>query len=58
MQLCYRGIKYEKSSTDVKPAAEKVVGKYRGVSLNAHLFDGYADHHPELKYRGVTVQAM
>ncbi|NJK28071.1 MAG: DUF4278 domain-containing protein [Coleofasciculaceae cyanobacterium SM2_3_26] len=58
MKLCYRGVQYEKSTTDMQPATKTIVGKYRGNSLSAHVFPEVKDRHPALKYRGATLPAV
>ena len=62
MKLCYRGVRYEKSSTPEPTPAPEVMGKYRGVPCKLHetkppLLQRLTDH-LKLKYRGIDYQAV
>ncbi|MDY6936598.1 MAG: DUF4278 domain-containing protein [Cyanobacteriota bacterium] len=62
MNLCYRGVRYQKSSTPAPATAPEVMGKYRGVPCKVHQDSQplmqRLKAHLKLKYRGANYQVV
>lgn len=58
MQLSYRGLTYNKLAQSTQVTAKKIVGKYRGVSLNSRPSElAIAPQTTRnLKYRGLAYE--
>jgi hypothetical protein len=56
MQLCYRGIPYQKNPTTIPSIEGEIVGKYRGKPWRKLVFKGSfsVQRFRQLKYRGIS----